>query len=251
MPPFIPFCGTAPVPGTETWTLDPRLLAVLLALLAIYLSVAGHRQVGAKSVSLFVAGWAVLTLSLVSPLCNLSVALFSARVTQHMVLAFLAAPLMSAGLASLFPAASLRALIAASVAFFVVLWIWHSPAPYDLTLHDNRAYWLMQTTIVGASVLLWLALLTGDGFATFLAAGVTGLHMSLLGAILTFAGAPLFSVYARTTEAWGLTQIQDQQLGGLVMWIPAGLALTGYSIAALGFALRRMSLASASSRFAA
>ena len=41
-----------------------------------------------------------------------------------------------------------------------------------------------------------------------------------------------------TTSAWGLTWLQDQQLGGLVMWVPAGLLLTAYSVLAFGAALR-------------
>ena len=66
----------------------------------------------------------------------------------------------------------------------------------------------------------------------------TGLQMSLLGALLTFAAVPLFAVHEFTTAAWGLTWLQDQELGGLVMWVPAGLLLTGYSALAFGAALR-------------
>jgi putative membrane protein len=62
--------------------------------------------------------------------------------------------------------------------------------------------------------------------------------MSLLGALLTFAAVPLFSVHEFTTAAWGLTWLQDQQLGGLVMWVPAGLLMTAYSALAFGAALR-------------
>lgn len=62
--------------------------------------------------------------------------------------------------------------------------------------------------------------------------------MSLLGALFTFAAVPLFSVHEFTTAAWGLTWLQDEQLGGLVMWAPAGLLLTAYSALAFGAALR-------------
>ena len=67
--------------------------------------------------------------------------------------------------------------------------------------------------------------------------------MSLLGAVITFARQPLFSVHEFTTAPWGFTQLEDQQLGGLLMWIPAGLLLTAYSIVALGRALSLMEVA--------
>jgi putative membrane protein len=66
----------------------------------------------------------------------------------------------------------------------------------------------------------------------------SGVQVSLLGALLTFAAVPLFSVHEFTTAAWGLTWLQDQQLGGLVMWVPAGLLLTAYSALAFASALR-------------
>ena len=243
MPDFIPFCGSAPVPGTETWALSPILLVVLFTLMAGYLVFAGFSRVRSSAVLPFVGGWSILALALISPLCSLSVALFSVRVSQHMVLFLAATPLLAAGMKPFAQSVSPRFLLAASVLFFIVLWFWHSPGPYDLTMRDNRVYWLMQSTIIGSSVLFWLALLAADGFAAFLTASATGLQMSLLGAILAFANQPLFAVHARTTAPWGLTQIQDQQLGGLVMWIPAGLALTTYSVLALGLALRRMPVA--------
>jgi putative membrane protein len=62
--------------------------------------------------------------------------------------------------------------------------------------------------------------------------------MSLLGALLTFATIPLFSVHEFTTAAWGLSWLEDQRLGGLLMWVPAGLLLTAYSAFAFGAALR-------------
>ncbi len=57
-----------------------------------------------------------------------------------------------------------------------------------------------------------------------------GLHSQLLGVLMTFARSIWYSAYAQSTQSWGLTPLQDQQLGGLIMWIPAGLV---YIIAAL------------------
>jgi len=50
-----------------------------------------------------------------------------------------------------------------------------------------------------------------------------GIENGFLGALLTFSGRPLYAAYLPTTAAWGLTPLEDQQIGGLGMWIPAGL----------------------------
>jgi putative membrane protein len=96
----------------------------------------------------------------------------------------------------------------------------------------------MHATTVGAALVLWIAVFTSSAPLAFLVLFVTGAQMSLLGALLTFATVPLFSVHEFTTAAWGLTWLQDQQLGGLVMWVPAGLLLTAYSTLPLAAALR-------------
>ena len=102
------------------------------------------------------------------------------------------------------------------------------PAAYDKTLRNNSAYCLMHISTIGAALALWLVAFRSSGLVAFLIVTATGLQMSLLGALLTFAGEPLFSVHKPTTSAWGLTWLQDQQLGGLLMWVPAGLLMTLY-----------------------
>jgi len=117
------------------------------------------------------------------------------------------------------------------------------PAAYDETLTNNTVYWLMHVSTIGAALTLWLVAFRSSGLVAFLIVTATGLQMSLLGALLTFAAAPLFTVHALTTSAWGLTWLQDQQLGGLLMWVPAGLLMTLYSVVALGSLLNRMNVA--------
>ncbi|MGO9429056.1 cytochrome c oxidase assembly protein [Rhodoblastus sp.] len=230
MPPFIPYCGHAPVPGALA---DPHLLAALVIFLVLALIVGEARG----RTSLFMIGWAMLSLAFVSPLCNLSVALFSARVGQHMALDFVAAPLLVAGLAPVFDlqpkAPNNLALAAASLVFAAVLWFWHMPAPYDATLTNNLIYWGMHLSSLFAAIWLWRAIFSARGFVAFLAVTFTGLQMSALGAFLTFSRFPLFVVHKDTTWPWGLSPLADQQLGGLLMWIPAGLLITLYSVIAL------------------
>jgi putative membrane protein len=236
---FIPYCGSAPVPGALHWNLDPVLIAALLALAVAHLSFAQARGVANRDLAASGLGWLLLSLAFISPLCNLSVALFSARVTQHMAIALVAVPMIARGLV-LTPAARhpWGAAWAATLAFAAIFWIWHSPAFYDETLRSNIVYWLMHMTTVAAALALWVAIFNSSAPLAFLVLFVTGAQMSLLGALLTFAAVPLFSVHEFTAAAWGLTWLQDQQLGGLVMWVPAGLLLTAYSALAFGAALR-------------
>lgn len=239
---FVPYCGSAHAPGALLWNLDPILVGALLVLAIAHLDFARSRGVGKRDLSFSACGWLLLSLALISPLCNLSVALFSARVTQHMAIALLAAPLIArCSIFSRTSASSRNSSVfawGATSAFAAIFWIWHSPNFYDATLQSNLVYWLMHVTTVAAALTLWAAVFAASAPVAFLILFVTGLQMSLLGALLTFAAAPLFSVHEFTTAAWGLTWLEDQQLGGLVMWVPAGLLLTVYSALAFGAALR-------------
>ncbi len=79
------------------------------------------------------------------------------------------------------------------------------PAAYDKTLRNNSAYCLMHISTRSAPVGLLAGRIAVSGLVAFLIVTATGLQMSLLGALLTFAGEPLFSVHKLTTSAWGLT----------------------------------------------
>ncbi|HZZ60127.1 MAG TPA: cytochrome c oxidase assembly protein [Roseiarcus sp.] len=245
---FVPYCGAPPVPGSESWNFDPKLIAGLaLCALYVYRRSTLASGAGASQKASALAGMVVLALAFVSPLCNVSVALFSARAAQHMLLTLVAAPLIAAGLiragASLDGSVRASAAVAATLLFAGVFWIWHTSVAYDETLRNNVLYWLMHVSTIGAALILWLVAYRSSGLVAFLVVTATGVQMSLLGAVLTFAGRPLYSVHALTTSAWGLTWLQDQQLGGLLMWVPAGLLLTLYSVVALGSMLSRMNAA--------
>jgi putative membrane protein len=87
--------------------------------------------------------------------------------------------------------------------------------------------------------LFWWSLFYAQGRtaygASFLYIFTTAVHTSILGALLTFSHSVWYPAYSRTTQAWGLSALEDQQIGGLIMWIPAGLV---YLFAGLGmFAL--------------
>jgi putative membrane protein len=221
----LPYCGTPPSPETllSRFNLDPVLIAALVAAATLHWLYRRSREGG----YLAGAGWAVTTLALISPLCALSVSLFAARVGQHMLLILCAAPLLA--LAT--PAVSMRwarlSLWLSTLTFFAALWFWHMPEPYDATFTSTPIYWAMHLTLFGSALALWRALLRSPrevGGDVLLAGGLTSMQMGFLGAILTTSSRPLYFAHLTTSQFWGLTPLQDQELGGVLMWVP-GIAL--------------------------
>ena len=247
---YIPYCGNAPTPGSATWNLGPNLLIVLLAALLIYAAVFSREPTMNRRQALcFGAGWLVLALALISPLCNLSVALFSVRVGQHMIIALIAAPLLVAGgvdrmmehaaFGRLSPPQH-REVVLATLAFAGAVWFWHMPAPYDATFHSDITYWTMHVTMLAAALALWRVLLRSPPGPMLVSSLLTGMQMFGLGAIIALTSTELYPVHLTTTWPWGLSPLQDQSLGGLIMWVPGGLILTLEVLAALGVYLARL-----------
>jgi putative membrane protein len=167
-----------------------------------------------------------------------------------MVLTLLAAPLLVVGGVDVLAARALglnagrrgrSEAIAAPIVFAVALWFWHMPQPYDAALQSHFTYWSMEISLLAASVLLWRCLLRDLSLnpgAALAASFFTALQMTGLGALLTFAPRVLFAAHLTTTEPWGLSPLQDQQLGGLIMWLPFGMILTVHVVGALGAYMR-------------
>lgn len=253
--PFLPYCGLPPVPGHLAWNTDPVLIGALVVVAGLYAwNGRGPAAPSRQQRAAFYVGWALVTAALVSPLCNISVALFSARISQHVVLTLVAAPLVALGdpgrvLASLLPARvrdrkgrSGRLPVLAAAGFAATLWAWHLPGPYDLTLQSDLAYWAMHVTTFGSALMLWHALVSRvENVLSVLAASLaTSVQMSLLGGLLTLAPRPLFAPHAGTTWPWGLSPLEDQQLGGVIMWVPGGLLFLLFGLAALALGFQRL-----------
>jgi len=223
----LPYCGSAPLPGDllVRFNLDPIVILSLLLACGWQLWAIRSCGVGARQRQLYtLAGWLTAAVAFLSPICALSVALFSARVAQHMILILAAAPLIAMGLPQSSSSRSTWCLWLGAAAFFLGLWYWHMPIPYDSTFASVRIYWAMHVTLFGSAIILWRELLNHppQWSGQVLAAGsLTFLHMGLLGAVLTLADRPLFLWHLTTTQAWGLSPLQDQQLGGSIMWVPA------------------------------
>jgi putative membrane protein len=219
----VAYCGPAAIPEElwTRWNFDPALI-VAFALLA--LAIAGGRNDNARA---GLGAIALMAVIFISPLCALSSALFSVRALHHVLLIAAVAPL----LAMAFPlrrlgSPPLAALVAAQA---VILWIWHAPALYSWGLASVPAYWLMQASLLGSAWLLWRAILAhaAQPGAVLVALVATTAQMGLLGALIVFAPRPLYLVHFATTAAWGLSPLADQQLAGLLMWVPGVLPYLG------------------------
>jgi putative membrane protein len=230
----IAYCGPAATPGDllTRWNFDPLLMAALVGL-AIVIARGGVANAR--------AGWgalALIAIIFVSPLCALSSALFSARVLHHVLLVAAAAPLLA--LACPMRRLPLQPLTALVGAHTIILWVWHMPGPYEWGLASVPAYWLMQASLLGSAWLLWRAILattTPVGLALF-ALLATIAQMGLLAALIVFAPRPLYEVHFASAAAWGFTALGDQQLAGLLMWVPASLPYLGVGLCLAWTSLR-------------
>jgi putative membrane protein len=217
------YCGKPPLPDDLwlRWNTDPILLLILLAIATG--GVTALRHSGRRRQLAFAGAWFAAVVLFVSPICALTVALFSARVGHHAMLAMVVAPLFALSL----PVAwgkkvPLGAALAISTA---VLWFWHVPDFYAAAFTHPALYWAMQISLIASFTLLWLGLLAGGVWSTGLTALLSAIQMGLLGALLVFAPQPLYLPHLATTLAFGLGPLEDQQLAGLIMWVPANLPL--------------------------
>lgn len=216
---WTPYCGAAPVPAglMSRWNLDPVLLLALGGAGLLY----WWASSSFPDRRLRFAGAMMLALLLfVSPLCALTSALFSARVVHHLLLVGLLAPLVAVAL----PAERVK--LSGGIALWTLMqaatfWLWHAPPAYAWALSSHGGYWLMQVSLLGSAIGFWVALRRATMPGAIAALLATMVQMGLFGALLTFAGSPLFAPHYLTTTAWGLTPLEDQQIAGLVMWAPA------------------------------
>jgi putative membrane protein len=235
---LIPYCGLplAPADIWARWNLDPILISALIICAAAYAARnayahrLGHHILLWRQTSFYV-GWAITALALISPLCPLSVSLFAARVGQHMILALIGAPLVAAGrpfarienVSSQMTELQGIAPLCAAALFAAFIWFWHAPAPYAETFRSTFVYWSMHVSVYGAALWLWISLMGAPptkAMHVVLAGLFSSIQMGFLGALITFAPRALYTPHLLTTAAWNLTPLQDQQLGGVIMWVP-------------------------------
>jgi putative membrane protein len=244
----------------RTWAFEPVVVISLAVSGVLY--VVGVRKLWRESAAgrglrrweawAYAGGWLALFVALVSPLHPWGRVLFSAHMTQHEILMLVAAPLLVLGrplIAFLWAlpmswaraAGNLakadwwqkvwRTLTNPFVAWAVhaaALWVWHIPSLFQATLTSEWVHTAQHLSFLVSALLFWWALIHGRQGWMGYGAGVlytftTMAHSGLLGALITFAGTTWYPAYNGLTASWGLTPLEDQQLGGLIMWIPAGL----------------------------
>ena len=265
------------------WTLEPWVLALMalsaglyaLGVWRLWRHAGAGRGIGRRQVASFAGGWLALVVALVSPLDLLGTRLFSAHMLQHELLMLVAAPLLVLGrpLAAwtwAFGPAQRRALghtvrvrwwaatwslltaaLTAWVLHALALWVWHVPQLFEAALRSEGLHVLQHASFLFTALLFWWAVLgpdprsRGNGFA-MLYLFTTMMHTGALGALLTLAPTPWYPGYAASSGALGLDPLQDQQLGGLVMWVPGGLAYLIAGLAMMARLLARPALSPAS-----
>ena len=239
----------------------PLIVSALLYLIGLLRILRRQHRLGISSAATvsFCLGWLSLVLALDSPIHEWSEQLFWMHMTQHEILVLISAPLLVLGKPGLvwlwaFPWSwrtafgellrarafksvwlCLSAPFAAWSLHALALWIWHAPKLFEATLQSDVIHAAQHISFLGTALLFWWALV--QRHATRLGYGgavlyvfTTAVHTSLLGALLTFSGRPWYPSYAATAPHWHLTAIEDQQLGGLIMWIPAGTVLLAFTL---------------------
>lgn len=207
---------------------------------------------GPLQMASFYGGLAVLALALLSPLDRMSEALFSAHMIQHLVIVLAASPLLVLGAGSLPVALALPrpvrrrisgvtrgaagrkvtgwifAPLGAGLLHAVALWLWHLPGPYQAAWTDPVIHAAEHLSFLLTAILLWRVVIGSGGRRTagyLPAAGLvfaTALQSTALGTILSFATHVLYPVHVPGAVSWGMSALEDQQLAGAIMWIPAG-----------------------------
>jgi putative membrane protein len=226
---------------------DVVLGVVLLAGGYTWAIVASRQPTPLGPPAAFFGGCAALLVALNGPLHDLSdYYLFSAHMVQHLLLTLLVAPLWLAGTpgwmldALAERAASLRGLAAvmswltrplpAFATFSVAIVAWHLPGPYNAALETHAWHVVEHLVLLGAATVGWWPILSRSARLPALPyAGqllylfVFGMPMTVVAAMVTGAEDVLYPFYAAAPRLFDLTPLEDQRLGGLIMWVPAGI----------------------------
>lgn len=248
--------------GAEPWVsvcLALSLIWYVQGMLRLWPRARQSRPTLLRQFACFGAGWTMLALALASPLDGAGSYGFWAHMVQHEVLMIVSAPLMvlgrpfgvwiwalptpwrgGVGKATRSPAlarawALITHPVSAWLLHFAALWVWHVPALFQAGLVDDDVHALQHASFLFSALLFWWAVLGDHGGARTRGASIfylftTMMHTGALGALFTMSETIWYPLYGDRPSLFGLSPLEDQQLGGLIMWIPGGLA---YVIAGL------------------
>jgi cytochrome c oxidase assembly factor CtaG len=247
----------------EPWALVPLALCLLLYLAGIVRLLRRadkSRSTLIRHAVLFLTGWLVLAGATMSPLHEGGQHSFTLHMIEHELIMLVAAPLMalsrplgvmiwslpSAGRVGLSGWARqgvshwiwsrATAPLTATLVQIGVIWLWHVPGPFELALRHEGWHIVQHICFLLSALLFWWAMVFGRsgrqgyGLSAFYLF-VTSLAEGGLGALMTFSASPWYADYAAMGMGLiGLTPEQDQQLAGLIMWIPGGMIHAGAAI---------------------
>ncbi len=230
-------------PPWQRWDVHPSVVIGLVLLGGLYVFLGGLAA-PRRQVASFAGALLVLLFALNGPLHELSDGyLFSAHMVQHLILTLVFPPLLLYGTPAwvvrplLRPARVMRVFgrltrpVLAAAIFVAPISLWHFPVFYEAALRHHSLHIAQHLVFIATSVLMWWPVLSpvpelprlaypGQMLYLFL----LGIPMSVVGALITLAGDVLYPFYAVAPRVWGMTPVADQQIGGLLMWVPGGLA---------------------------
>ena len=230
-------------------------MAAIILGVGLYLYAVGpHRErrrlgppVSTRRIVAFIGGIFVIFVALASPIDSIAEHyLFSIHMAQHLMLMYIAAPLIAVGIPSwatrLFPYSksvhsATRLLTLPTVAFLIssgVFLVWHAPPFYEAALENGPLHEFEHITILAVGILMWWPALSPVRALPALSAPAQLLYFfvlpiptSIVGALITFTGDPLYSSYADAPRLWGFSASLDQEIAGLLMWVPGKLIFWG------------------------
>lgn len=218
----------------------------------------------------FGSGLAILIVALQSPISTYDDKLFSVHMLQHMLLVLGAAPLLLIGAPLvpllwglpdqerrgvgrlLSPHGQLHRLghrisqpLVAEVLFLGTFAFWHVPPLYEASQGRNITHDLEHALLLGTALLFWWPLVQPTGASRRMGYGLAVVYLAaasvegtVIGALLTFSSEPLYTTYRLAPRIAGLSVLQDQQLAGLIMWVPSGLVYLTAILVQVGLLLR-------------
>lgn len=233
------------------WTFAPSILLGEGLLVAGYLALTGRYRgrfeesspVTKTQIACFLGGVLVLLIALISPLDELGDQyLFSAHMTQHLLLTLVVPPLLLLGtpawlLRPLFRHYKIRSTarfltspLVAFLLFNTVFMVWHIPAWYEATLHNENIHIFEHLLFIGTGILNWWPVFGPSPEVPRLPppAGVLylfleGLPTTILAAIITLSPGVLYPTYAAAPRITSLSPAADQVTAGIIMWMPGGM----------------------------
>jgi putative membrane protein len=241
-------------PFEPAWALHPTVIAGTALLVGVYgwgigpwRRRLGHPPAPAWQVGCFAAAMGTLLVSLNGPIHDLSdYYLFSIHMVQHLLLTLVFPPLLIAGLPgwlvdglARFPV--VRAVgrfltypLVAGALFTVTLTAWHAAPAYDLMMRNHEVHVATHLMFMVTAVIMWWPAMSPSTLLPPLRYGLRALYlflvsipMQIVAALITFADDVLYDWYAVAPRTWGLSPADDQQLGGLLMWVPGNMYMLG------------------------